>query len=77
VAYLQLALMFALTVFGGALGASTDYAPNILWGSLPGLLGLCGLIWIHRPQPATADDALPSALNADKPHRQSAPSQRS
>ncbi len=48
VAYLQLASMFILALVGAALGADTNHPPNILWGALPGFLGLCGLLWIHR-----------------------------
>ena len=51
VAYLQLVAMFLLAVIGGALGATTGDSHDIVLGSLPGFLGICGLIWIHRPEP--------------------------
>lgn len=48
IAYLLLALMFVLAMSGAAVGASTNYAPNMLWGALPGSFGIVGLMWIYR-----------------------------
>ena len=48
IAYLLLALMFVMAIGGAALGASTNVAPNIIWGALPGALGIVGLMWIYR-----------------------------